>query len=235
MTDVPDPGMTRQDMTPYVESRALKKHLQDITATAAAYPQGRVVPVGFYEPDMELRLASYPGIYLSYNGMQKAGDREHRGRALLHYAPAGYPTDVLVPADMDDKDSVETVDWGEDGFTGESSPYLVEEHPIPYNLDFNITVITRNYQQLFEIVSQLDEVERLPARFGGLEVPEDGTVRTLDLLGGPEIGALRDEDNKRLLQAVYSVRVTAELNLYEVQQVKRVATVNVTAQYEPYL
>lgn len=213
--------------TPYNESRALKKKLAGIKVTSSTYPAGREVPVDFVNPDMELRNASYPGIYLSYAGMTKAGDREHRGYANLQYAPSGYPRNVQVPADYDDKDSTATVAWDET-FDPITSPYSVEDHPIPYNLDFNVTVVTRNYQQMFEIIAQLDEIEFLPARFGGLEVPEDGTVRTLDLLGGPNTSAIRDEDGKRLLQSVYSVRVAAELNLYEVNEANRVNTVTHT-------
>lgn len=231
------------DRTPYNESRAMKKKLAGITVTASNYPQGRAVPVNFVEPDFELVSASYPGIYLSYAGMSKASDREVRGKTLLQYAPPGYPADVQVPADFEDKESTDTTDWGEQGFERLTSPYAVPDHPIPYNLDFNVTVLTRNYQQMFEIISQLDEIDYLPARFGGLEVPEDGTVRTLDLVGGPEQSTLRDEDGKRLLQSVYSVSVTAELSLYEVEQVKRVEEVNITyvpsmighTPYDPYL
>lgn len=235
MTVTPEAGLAPSDKTPYVESRALKKKLQGVRVTASAYPAGREVFVGFVEPDLEIRNATYPGIYISYAGMSKANDREVRGPTNLQYAPAGWPADVPVPADFGDKDSTETRPWNET-FDRLTSPYRVAEHPIPYNLDFNITVLTRNYQQMFEIISQLDEIEYIPARFGGLEVPEDGTVRTLDLLGGPETAPIRDEDGKRLLQSVYSVRVTAELGLHDIEQVKRVVNVNITTtQFTPYL
>lgn len=215
---------TPRDKTPYIESAALKKRLEGVTVTSSSYPSGRAVPVIFVKPDMELRNASYPGIYLSYADTSKASDREHRGPANLGYAPPGYPTNVQVPVDMDDKDNPATESW-DLTFDMSKSPYTVHEHPIPYNLDFNITVLTRDYQQMFEIISQLDEIERIPARFGGLEVPEDGTVRTLDLLGGPRTSAIRDEDGKRLLQSVYSVRVAAEINLFEVEEVNRAVSV----------
>lgn len=216
------------DKTPYNESRALTKHLQGIRVTASNYPAGRDVPVTWVGPDLELRTASYPGIYLSYAGMSKADDREVRGPTNLQYAPPGYDQHVMVPDDMEDKDNLNLVDWADvAGFDRLSSPYHVDEHPIPYNLDFNVAVLTRNYQQAFEIIAQLDEIERIPPRFGGLEVPEDGTVRTLDLLGGPDTSMIRDEDGKRLIQSVYSVRVTAELNLHEIEEVQRVVSLNI--------
>lgn len=224
------------DRTPYIESAALKRKLQGLTVTASNYPNGQQVPVTFVSPDMEVKNAAFPGIYLSYAGVAKASDREHRGTIKLEYAPPGYAEDVLVPVDIDDKDSAATEPWS-NTFDRLTSPYRVDDVPVPYNLDYNVTVLTRNYQQMFEIIAQLDEIERIPARFGGLEVPEDGTVRTLDLLGGPDTGTIRDEDGKRLLQSVYSVRVAAELSLYEVQQVQRVVSVNLVLEpwTPPYL
>jgi hypothetical protein len=223
------------DRTPYIESAALKKKLTGVTVSASNYPAGREVPVTWVAPDLELRNAAYPGIYLSYAGVSKASDREHRGPTRLQYAPPGYSETVQVPVDFEDKDSTETEAWNET-FDPLTSPYYVPDTPVPYNLDFNVSVLTRNYQQQFEIIAQLDEIDRIPARFGGLEVPQDGTVRTLDLLGGPETGTITDEDGKRLLQSVYSVRVAAELSLYEVQQVKRVMSVDLDlVAWEPYL
>lgn len=218
---------TPRDMTPYVESDALRTKLSTVTVTASNYPAGRVVPVHFVNPDFELRTAAYPGIYLSYAGMAKASDREHRGRVRLEYAPAGYAEDVLVPVDIEDKYNNSTEAWSET-FDRHTSPYTLPETPIPYNLDFNVTVLTRNYQQMFEVIAQLATLDYLPARFGGLEVPEDGTIRTLDLLGGPNTSVLKDEDGKRLLQSVYSVRVTAELSLYDVVEANRATEVTFT-------
>jgi hypothetical protein len=236
MTVLPDPA-TPIDKTPYNESRALTKKLEGkVLVTASNYPAGRAVPVTWVGPDLELRNAAYPGIYLSYAGNSKASDREVRGKTNLTYAPPGYSQNVTVPADFEDKDSAATVNWATDGFSRLRSPYVVDEHPIPYNLDFNVTVVTRNYQQMFEIIAQLDDVDFFSARFASLEVPEDGTIRTLELLGGPDTSMIRDEDGKRLIQSVYSVRVAAELILSEVQQVQRVVTVNTTFdQFIPYL
>lgn len=221
-----DPA-TPRDKTPYIESEALKEHLGGVRVTASNYPAGRDVPVIFVSPDFELRQASYPGVYLSYAGTKRSPEREVRGRANLTYAPPGFPTDVQVPEDMDDPENLATVPWNETGFDKRSSPYTVWDHPIPYDLDFNITVVTRNYAQMFEIIAQLDEMDKIPARFGGLEVPQDGTVRTLELLGGPDTSSLKDEDGKRLLQTVYTVRVAAEINLYDIEGVQRVTEVDV--------
>lgn len=224
MAELPDPA-TPRDKTPYIESEALKKKLSGVKVTATNYTTPREVPVVFIGPDFEVRSAAYPGIYLSYAGMNRAPEREHRGPTTLPYAPPGFPVDVQVPKVLGDPDSTETESWSED-LDPRRSPYFVDEHPIPYNLDFNITVVTRNYQQMFEIIAQLDEGAYLPARFGGLDVPADGTVRTLELLGGPDTSFIKDEDGKRVLQSVYSVRVTAEILPTPVKGAARVTDVD---------
>lgn len=232
-----DPSISFRDRTPVVESEALKLRLGGVVVHASNYgPAGRPVPVLFVNPDTELRGAEYPGIYLSYAGVSKASDREVRGRTNLTYAPSGIDAaNVQVPADMDNKDNPATITWDQAGFDRRSSPLHLPEFPLPYNLDFNITVLTRNYQQMMEIISQLQMIDRIPARFGGLTVPQDGTVRTLELMGGPETNPLADEDGKRLLQTVYSVRVTAELSLYDVEAINRVMTVVTDVKSYPYL
>lgn len=224
-----DPA-TPRDKTPYIESEALKKHLSGVKVTATTYPAGRDVPVIFVGPDFELRSASYPGIYLSYAGMRRASEREHRGPAKLQYAPPGFPTDVQVPVDLEDKDNPATEPWS-NTFDPAKSPYKTWDYPIPYDLDFNVTVVTRNYQQMFEIIAQLDEAERIPARFGGLKVPEDGTIRTLELLGGPDTSWLKDEDGKRLLQSIYTVRVAAEIIFYPVEGPNPISDIDLQMDY----
>jgi hypothetical protein len=224
MAVLPNSALPR-DQTPYIESAALEKHLTGVKVTATTYPAGRAVPVTFVGADFELRSAEYPGIYLSYAGMRRASEREHRGGAHLSYAPPGYPVDVQVPVDMEDKENSGTEPWS-NTFDPAKSPYYTWDYPIPYDLDFNITVATRNYQQMFEIIAQLDEPTRIPARFGGLQVPEDGTIRTLDLLGGPDTSWLKDEDGKRLLQSIYTVRVAAEIPFYDIEGVNRITDID---------
>jgi hypothetical protein len=219
---------------PYLinESRALRKKLEGLTVTDATSPSsGREVPVDFVDVEYELHDLLLPGIFVTYGPVTRATDREMRGPILLPYAPEGFTGNILVPEDMEDPDNENLVPWM---VTEESerdlaaSPYYVPDSPIPFNVDFNVAVLTRNYQHAFQIQVALAQLQYLPERFGYLEVPEDGTVRTLELTGGPETAVSEDRDGKRLLQTLYSVRVASELNLYEVQQISRVATVDLT-------
>lgn len=209
------------------EAIALKKKLSTVSISDATSDR-REVPVHFLGPDFNLVDAVYPGIYVEYAGMTRAFDREHRGRILVPYAPEGMAGNVTVPTDVDDKESLLTETWILDSASDpdpRASPYLVQDSPVPWNLDFQVSVRTRNYQQAFQIIERLAELPYLPTRYGCLEVPEDGTLRTLDLLGGPEVTLDTDQDGKRIVLTLYSVRVVSEKSLFEIKQIQRVATI----------
>lgn len=221
------------------ESRALKEKLSDIYVHATNAPEeGLNVPVHFVGPDLELADVNYPGIYIRYGPMIRATDREHEGSVLLPYAPEGFSGNVQVPVNMEDETNMSTEPWLVPGSFGDplASPYKTADIPRPYNLHFDINVVARNYQQAVELTGQLAKIQYLPERFGFLEIPEDGTVRTLELLGGPEIILARDADDKRVLQILYSVNVVSELNLYDIEQISRVTSVDLTVtSYNPLL
>ncbi|MFD5731177.1 hypothetical protein ACFWMT_34400, partial [Streptomyces sp. NPDC058368] len=84
---------------------------------------------------------------------------------------------------------------------------------VPYDIDYQVQLFCRSLQHRTELVSRLARFEYLPERFGFLAVPQDNTVRRLDLMGGPEMGSGRDADGKRLFTATYRIRVSTELFL----------------------
>jgi hypothetical protein len=177
------------------EDRAVKAKLQGLTVDDANAPEGRPVPVRFRIPETELAKQTFPLVVIEHAGIEKADDREHRGQAFLPYAPEG------------------TSRWWEDGATEISvadSPYLVE-FPIPYDLRYRVSVFTRLAEHDIALASAVMQRDYLPARFGFLEVPEDGTVRRLDILGGPELADVRDENGKRLFRREYLISVSSEM------------------------
>lgn len=212
------------------ESRALERKLEGIRLKASTAPKGKTVPVQFVMGDYEFTAASFPGIYIRLGLVARATDREHRGPILLPYAPEGKRSDVLVHADMDDTLNLSTVPWiVDEDSVGDlrASPYKVPDVPVPFDINFDISVLTRNYDHAGQIVNVLADFDRLPPRFGYLEVPEDGTVRTLSLTGGPEIRPLRDRSDKRYFETLYSITVTSELSVYPVTDVKRASEIDV--------
>lgn len=197
------------------EDGAVKRKFEALSVSNENAPSGIIpVTVRFRLPEQELGDTDYPLILIERTNISKADDREHRGYTNLSYIPEGF-----------DRDSALT----RDPVTGEMrlwdpttevalSPYYVADFPIPYNIDYSITVHTRYQQHMTSLIQRLSLIDMIPHRFGYLEIPQDGTVRTLDVLAGPEFTGTKDSDDKRLFLAVYSVRVVSELSLYAVNQ-----------------
>jgi hypothetical protein len=119
----------------------------------------------------------------------------HSGVQQLPYAPEGFQT------------------WWAPGLPIDvtQSPYTSMQ-VTPYNLDYQITVYGRFWgAHIQPLIAQLALMSRLPAKAGALWVPQDSTLRTMRLLGGPEEGYGTDEDGKRLFKVVYRIRVFSEV------------------------
>lgn len=178
------------------EDAALKSKIQGLTVTDAnAPPGGRVVPVRYRLAEDELAALSYPIFLIEHAGMYPDHDREHRGLIQLPYAPEGYPQ------------------WWADGQPAvvNQSPYYAD-FPMPWRLNYQITLYARFMTQHIQPLRALLAGENyLHPKFAYLNIPQDGTVRSMFLTGGPEDGYVFDEDGKRLFTVTYLVSVFAEL------------------------
>jgi hypothetical protein len=183
------------------EDAALTAKLSGLRVTDENAPaEGRVVQVCWIGPELDVHDITYPYIGIESLGWFRDPTREHAGYIQLPYAPEGY----LPWWDDSRPDATNEFDPTE-------SPY-VAWHPIPYNFDYQVTVFARyERQHLIPIVSQLAGEDFLHPHFGYLNVPQDGTVRSLFVNGGPEKGVARDDNNKRLATATYNIRVCSEL------------------------
>jgi len=175
------------------EDAALKAKLtglkvSDTNAGAGARP----VLCRYRLPETEFATATFPMITLDRQSILKDDEREHRGKTRLMYTPESVGA------------------WNPLVETYSTSPYKVD-FPIPFNINYAITVYSRKEQHNIELVGQLAQQELLPARFGYLEIPEDGTVRSLFLEGGPEFDNAKDPDGKRIFRTHYLVRVATEI------------------------
>lgn len=232
------------------EDAALKKKLQGLKVDDTNAPNGgRPVPVRFRLPETELSDTSFPLIVIEHAGMSRDTEREHRGYIQLPYIPEGEDPRGLWPLEVDVVDGVPENDPGleswqiagdpdgvDDGVDerwdgdqdGQSLtvdpatiPYM-SQFPIPYNLDYQITVYSRKALHDRALVAALAAEDRIPERFGYLEIPQDGTFRRIDLIGGPEPSAEKDRDGKRIFRETYAVRVSSELLPSEVDTFYRV-------------
>lgn len=181
----------------YNEDSALKKKLQGLTVTdATAPPGGRAVPVRYRLPEDELATLTYPCIIIEHIGLYPDPSREHRGYIQIPYAPEG-----------------KAIWWAENAtaYDPSLSPYW-GWFPLPYNFDYRIVVYTRKMaEHLQPLMTTLAQQPYLPYHWGQLDVPQDGTYRSMFLLGGPEIEYGKDQDGKRLFRATYMIRVLSEI------------------------
>jgi hypothetical protein len=185
------------------EDLAMKVMLQGIRVTDANAPSnGRPVPVIYRLPETEVVDYTPPIIIIEHIGWFRDPARQHSGFVQIPYAPEGYPTwwadsGGLYPA--------------LDSFDPTDSPYRAY-FPIPYNFDYKIEVHTRlQHEHMIPIVAALAQPGRLYDQWSYLNIPQDGTQRTMLLNGGPEMTYGKDQDDKHIFVTTYNVRVCSEL------------------------
>jgi hypothetical protein len=167
------------------EDKALKTLLSGITVSDSGNAT-RPVAVFYGQPDVQIRQQAYPYITIELTGVTEEVDRAHRGNMVFPFIEGGY-----VPE-------------GAPG-NGETST----SWPIPVALYYQVTTYARQPRHDRQLIAALYNNNRLPFRFGSLTIPEDGTLRRLDMLGFVK----RDttESDKRLFSNVYNIRVSAEV------------------------
>lgn len=177
------------------EDKALKLKFQGVKVQDTNAPVGgRPAMVKYWMPETERSDFIYPAITIRHSDIQKDSDREHRGRIDLGYSPEGF-------------DPVTITDGNANYRSG-----IYGEFPIPYNLDYEIEVLTRTAQHDIYLAGLMLQPQYLSARFAYLEIPEDGTVRSLFLLGNSvDSEDTRDQDGKRLFSRRYLIRIATEL------------------------
>jgi len=161
------------------EDKALKTLLKGITVSDAKN-SARPVGVWFGQPDVEIREQSYPYITIDLVDIMEEKERNNRGITTLPYTPEG----------------------------ANSSTKYKTETPIPVAIDYQVTSYARQPLHDRAIIAAL-LTNILPFRFGTLEIPEDKTIRRLELLGYTK----RDitEQGKRLYVNVFTIRVSSEI------------------------
>jgi hypothetical protein len=197
---------------PYLlnEDKAVKAKLQGLKVTDANAPVGgRPVGVRYRLPEDEIGELTFPLIVIDRSSIAVASDREHRGRVALQYTPES------------------VAEWNPDVEIYETSPYVVD-YPVPVDILYQITVLARKEMHLVDLTAKLQQPDRLPYRFGFIEVPEDGTVRSLFIDGGPEFAPTKDGEGKRLFQASFAIRIPTELLPAQIEQAEKVEQVDIS-------
>lgn len=170
------------------EDAALKTLLKSRVKVSDAANNSRPVGVWFRQPDIEIREQSYPYLTIEMVDISEAKDRRHSGFTTLPYVPDG--------------------SFDVDGNVLRSDTQYLTETPIPVDIDYQVTAYSRHPHHDRQIIATI-LTQIMPFRHGVLKIPEDGTVRRLELMGY----AKRDmtEQGKRLFVNVFSIRINSEI------------------------
>jgi hypothetical protein len=187
----------------YNEDAALKAKLSGLLVTDVNDPGGRPVPVRYRSPENEMADVVYPILILDEADWSEAPERAHSGYSQLAYVPEGY----AAP---------------DPGVT------LMTEMPRPINIDWTLTLYCRKALHRASIIAQLAQFAYLPARLGFLQVPQDQSLRRLEVIGGPATSSVLDAQGKRLLTAVWKLRTTGELIWAPVDSIPEATSVDLT-------
>lgn len=181
------------------EDGALKLKLQGLIVSDAN-ASIRPVPVRYRTPEVEVADLSFPIIVIQHLGWYYAPERAHDGYTKMPYAPENFD-----PWWQDTGPATTT-------FKPDDSPYYAW-YPVPYNLDYQVTLYSRiMHEHTMPLVAALNQYDRLHPKYAFLDVPQDGTKRTMQILsGGGEIQSGQDNNGKRIFWVDWRVRVFSEL------------------------
>lgn len=191
------------------EDEALKKHMSGLTVSDQN-DSTRPVKVWYRLPQAEERQITYPFITLDLLDIEEEPDRAHRGGIIPRYQPEG----VSLPA---------------------SDAENLTEFPIPVSLVYQVTTFTRSAWHDRQLQGQII-ANKIPLRFGYLEVEADQTIRRMDFLDMQQVDGL-DRNDKRVFRKAYTIAVSSELFPEAIYEVKTVAEVGITvySQLEPFI
>jgi hypothetical protein len=151
------------------------------------------VPVYFRLPENEVRRRVFPYITIDFLSLERDPEREHRGVVYWNDPPQYYN-----PPGLPLSGNATSADW-----------------PIPMTITWQVTAWSRFNRHDRQIMQAL--FVALQPRFGFLEMgpvdglPDDASVRRLNLESGPTNGDTRDENGKRVFRKMYTVACSSEL------------------------
>lgn len=170
----------------------MKQKFADLTVTDANAPAGgRKVLVRYADPETEFGTLTFPLVLIRRLQLVHMPEREHRGHAAVMYWPDG------------------VVNEDDSRWNANTAPRA--EIAVPMDVVYQISVQTRRAEHQMELAAKMALQDYLPARFGYLVVPEDGSTRSLFVDAGPEYESGKGADGKRLLQAHYNIRIATEI------------------------
>jgi hypothetical protein len=186
------------------EDQAMKTYLQGMTVTDAnAPPGGRPVKVWYRQPEQEAVERTFPYVTIDLVDINEANERAVVNK--LKVSTMLYSPPDPLPAQ-------------------EENHTLVAERPVPVDLYYQITVVSRSAQHDRQLQAAL--WRKFPGKWGALYVPNDETARTMQLTGFTSASDI-DPDGKRTFRRIYTVSVASELWPTVIQSIQNMETITI--------
>jgi len=203
------------------EDAALKARFSTLTVSDDRNG-ARSVQVFYRYPEAETERA-YPFMTIEMIDLVHAKNRQHSENQLV-YAKTGIPQRSRFnngpdsmnywPSRLSNMNTITNIGTNE---------FVVSNEFVPVDLLYQVSTFTRSALHDRQLSSQMLSTI-VPFRKGFIEVPEDGTMRRLDLLDWTTADLLDSESGyrKRIFRKIYTLQMSAEipsLDMFGLQQI----------------
>jgi hypothetical protein len=202
----------------FAEDAALKLRFSNI-AVSDDKSDPRPLNVFFRYPERETEKY-YPFITIERVAIAHATNRQESERFYYFTGSTSERRDLTYyPSESDYAAVQEIADGGR----------LVMEAPVPVNITYMVTTYSRNPIHDVQITATMLR-HIVPFRRGFIEIPEDGTIRRLDLLQWQQSDITDQEagGRKRIFRKVFTLMMNAEIPTSDLSVITAVDQVNGT-------
>ena len=210
------------------EDAALKKRISHIAVTDDRNVE-RVCGVFFRYPH-DVTEKAYPFLTIDLLSINHATDRQTSETTYSYTADTSGMTPAQIQANSNDLTYYpSTLNKAGMDALSTAGTYLQTEAFVPVDLMYQVTSYCRSQDHDRQLTATL--LRRVfPFRRGFIEIPEDGTMRRLDLMSWSTSNILDQESayTKRIFRKVYTLRMNAEIPASDLMTTKRALTVNRT-------
>lgn len=214
---MPNPGFL------LAEDAALKARFSTMTVSDDRNGS-RPVQVFFRYPESETER-SYPFLTIEMIDIVHARNRQHSETQIV-YPKVG----TANRADFLNNPNVMTY-WPSrisnmENVSATGKDFIVSHEFVPVDILYQVSTFTRSALHDRQLSSQMLSTI-VPFRKGFIQVPEDGTVRRLDLLDWTTADLLDSEAGyrKRIFRKIYTLQMTAEIPSTDMIGLKQIDTV----------
>lgn len=183
-------------------------------------------------------LAEEAALKALLTGMVVSDRQVHSRPVGVHYrwpddkVKITYPMVVIDLLDISlATERVESFDWIEPEYipsvAATASETIQAVRYMPVDLFFQVAVYSLDVRHDRQILSQMWSMERIPPRYGYIDIPEDNTTRRLDVLEYRPSNII-SPGGKRVFRQFYTLRINGELSVASIQRAALVTSVNLT-------